>query len=91
MTRDEEYNMSKHNITHVKLCNGKLKTRSPYIKVAEKVDVMYWKTDNKGVLSIIMAAGEEGWEIYRDPVNEQNAIGQVTRNAFFFSHQKTPF
>lgn len=28
---------------------------------------MYWKTDNKGVLSIIMAAGEEGWEIYRDP------------------------
>lgn len=57
----------KHNITHVKLCNGKLKTRSPYRKVAEKVDVMYWKTDNKGVLSIIMAAGEEGWEIYRDP------------------------
>lgn len=28
---------------------------------------MYWKTDNKGVLSIIMAAGEEGWEVYRDP------------------------
>lgn len=52
---------------------------------------MYWKTDNKGVLSIIMAAGEEGWERYRDHRQEgerdKNATGEVSGNSLFSPHK----